>query len=162
MERESRSAKGFIGSNPFAPSSTRLEEQPSVSSSRSSPVTLVAALKARQAAKIRELGDALVTAGFATLDEQAEVLGLSRSTTWTILKANHKASGLSASIINRMLAAPRLPTSARAKLLEYIREKSAGLYGGNRSQLRRFANRVHTAHLEPRAAAATRTRAQVV
>ena len=102
----------------------------------------VAEMKARQSSKIKELGDALVVEGLVTLDQQADALGLSRSTTWTILKANHKASGLSATIINRMLAAPRLPMLARAKLLEYIGEKSAGLYGGSKIQLRRFANRV--------------------
>jgi predicted DNA-binding transcriptional regulator AlpA len=71
-------------------------------------------MKARQSAKIRELREALVASGFLTLDEQSKVLGLSRSTTWTILKGNHKASGLSAAIIDRMLAAPRLPP-ARAR-----------------------------------------------
>jgi hypothetical protein len=47
-------------------------------------------MKARQAAKIRELGHALVDGGFLTLDEQSKVLGLARSTTWTILRASHK------------------------------------------------------------------------
>jgi DNA invertase Pin-like site-specific DNA recombinase len=56
-------------------------------------------MKARQSAKIRELREALVASGFLTLDEQSKALGLSRSTTWTILKGNHKASGLSAAII---------------------------------------------------------------
>ena len=41
--------------------------------------------KARQRSKIREIGDALVTSGFSTLDEQAKVLGLCRSTVWTLL-----------------------------------------------------------------------------
>ena len=63
------------------------------------------------------------------LDDQANALGLSRSTTWTILKGRHKASGLSADIINRMLAAPRLPPLVRAKVLEYVEEKTAGRYG---------------------------------
>jgi len=55
---------------------------------------VVAEMKARQAAKIRELGHALVDSGFMTLDEQAKALGLARSTTWTILRASHKGSGL--------------------------------------------------------------------
>ena len=59
-------------------------------------------MKGRQTLKIRELGDALISEGFVTLDEQALALGLCRSTTWTILKANHKSSGLSATVINRM------------------------------------------------------------
>jgi hypothetical protein len=99
-------------------------------------------MKTRQASKIRELGDALITSGFVTLDQQARALGLCRSTTWTILKGNHKTSGLSASVINRMLAAPQLPPLVRLKILEYIEEKAAGLYGHGKTQLRRFAARL--------------------
>jgi hypothetical protein len=88
--------------------------------------------RARQFSKIRELVEAIKSAGFL----------LSRSTAWTIRKASHKASGLSASIINRMLAAPELPPLARTKILEYVEEKAAGLYGGSRSQRRKFAARL--------------------
>ena len=98
--------------------------------------------KARQSSKIRELGDTLVTAGFVMLDEQAQALGLCRSTTWTILKGNHKTSGLSATVINRMLAAPQLPPLVRLKILEYIEEKAAGLYGHRKTPLRRFVARL--------------------
>jgi hypothetical protein len=66
------------------------------------------------------------------------VLGLPRSTTWTILKGNHKNSGLSAATINRILATPQLPPIVRAKIHEYIEEKIAGLYGDSKTQLRRF------------------------
>ena len=87
--------------------------------------------KARQLSKIRELAEAVEAAGFLTLDEQAKILGLPRSTVWTIRRGSHKATGLSASIINRMLAAPTLPPLVRAKILEYVQEKAAGLYGGS-------------------------------
>jgi hypothetical protein len=103
------------------------------------PLPLNARMKARQSYKIRELAEALKSSGFLALDEQAKALGLSRSTAWTIRKASHKASGLSASIINRMLAAPELPPLARTKILEYVEEKAAGLYGGSGSQRRKFA-----------------------
>src|SRR5437870_3903816 len=73
---------------------------------RQRPLPPSARMKARQSSKIRELVEAVKSAGFSTLDEQAKALGLSRSTAWTIRKTSHKASGLSASIINRMLAAP--------------------------------------------------------
>src|SRR6266540_6090197 len=106
------------------------------------PLPLTARIKALQSSKIREVAEAVKSAGFLTLDEQAKALGLSRSTAWTIRKASHKASGLSASIINRMLAAPELPPLARSKILEYIEEKTAGLYGGSRSQRRKFAARL--------------------
>jgi len=90
----------------------------------------------------QELAEAVKSAGFLTLDEQAKALGLPRSTAWTIHKASHKASSLSASIINRMLAASELPPLARTKILEYVAEKAAGLYGGSRSQRRKFAARL--------------------
>src|SRR6266487_6034524 len=106
------------------------------------PLPLTARIKALQSSKIREVAEAVKSAGFLTLDEQAKALGLSRSTAWTIRKASHKASGLSASIINRMLAAPDLPPLARSKILEYVEEKAAGLYGGSRSQRRKFAARL--------------------
>jgi hypothetical protein len=99
-------------------------------------------MKARQSSKIRELAETVEAAGFRTLDEQAQILGVPRSTAWTIRRGSHKASGLSASIINRMLAAPMLPPLVRAKILEYVEEKAAGVYGGSRSQRRRFAARL--------------------
>ena len=99
-------------------------------------------VKTRQSRRIRELGDALVTGGYVTIDQQAKALGLGRSTAWTILKANHKASGLSAAVINRMLAAPRLPPLVRDKIFEYIDEKVAGSYGHSKTQIRRFSARL--------------------
>ena len=95
-----------------------------------------------QAFKIRELGEALVAAGYVTLGEQADALGLCRSTTWTILRGTHKNSGLSATVIKRMLASPQLPPSVRAKLIEYVEEKIAGRYGHGKAQLRAFAGRL--------------------
>jgi len=103
---------------------------------------LIQDMRARQLSKIRELGDALIAEGYLTLDEQARVLGLGLSTTWTILKRTYKTSGLSADTINRMLAAPRLPALVRAGILEYIDEKTAALYGHSNTQLRRFAIRL--------------------
>jgi hypothetical protein len=121
-------------SDVFRPSSTARRQARS-----QRPLPLTAGMKARQSSKIREIAEALKSAGSFTLHEQAKALGLSRSTAWTIRKASHKASGLSASIINRMLAAPELPPLARTKILEYVEEKAAGLYGGSRSQRRNFA-----------------------
>ena len=95
-----------------------------------------------QVEKIREIGEALVSSGLVTLDEQAEALGLCRSTTWTILQANHKNSGLSATVINIMLDSPRLPPAVRATILEYVEEKIAGRYGHGRQQRSRFAERL--------------------
>src|SRR5882724_6135272 len=83
-------------------------------------VTSQSTTKARQAHKIRELGDALVAAGYNSLDQQAKTLGLPRSTTWTIIRAGHKSSGLSAAVINRILSTPQLPSEVRARILEYV------------------------------------------
>ena len=89
-------------------------------------------VKARQSSKIRELGEALITAGFVSLDAQARVLGLPRSTAWTILSANHKSTGISAKIIRRMLSSEPLPQLVRAKIIQYAEEKAAGIYGGTK------------------------------
>src|SRR3979411_684143 len=94
-------------------------------SRRKGPRLMISEMKARQSCKIRELGDALTTAGFLTLDEQARALGLSRSTAWAVLKANHKASGLAAGTVNQMLSSPALPPRARATILTDVEEKLA-------------------------------------
>ena len=109
-------------------------------SSKTNPGVL-SEMKARQSAKIRELGQDLIDAGLRTLDAQADALGLPRSTAWTIVKTCHKTSGLSAGSIERMLAS-KLPPRARATIVEYVEEKSFGLYGGSRRQQQRFAVRL--------------------
>ena len=102
----------------------------------------VADMKERQAAKIREIHEALIAEGCTSLDDQAAALGLSRSTTWTIIRGSHKASGLSATIIARMLSAPRLQPRVRNKIFEYIAEKRAGYYGNSKARVQKFVDRV--------------------
>src|SRR6516225_4948351 len=99
----------------------------------------IAEAKVRQSSKIRELRIALRSVGLIELDEQARALGLPRSTTWKTLKGDHMASGLSAMVISRMLSAPRLPPVVRTKILEYVREKTDGVYGHGKRQLLRFS-----------------------
>ena len=106
------------------------------------PPCSLSIMKARQAAKMREIRDALEAEGCTSLDQQAEVLGLSRSTAWTVLMGSHKCSGLSANVIRRMLSAPRLHASVRGKILEYVQEKASGQYGGSTARLRQFLRRV--------------------
>jgi hypothetical protein len=96
-------------------------------------------MKERQRSKIEELRRALAAAGILTLDEQAEVLALCRSTTWSVLRATHKTSGLSAGVIARMLASPLLPALARRTILEYVHERLAGLYGHSERRRREFS-----------------------
>ena len=113
-------------------------------SSSSSSRTQCREMKARQSAKIREIGDALRVAGYVALDEQAVVLGLSRSTAWTILRVAHKSTGLSAAVINRMLAAPGLPPAVRKTILEYVKEKAVGLHGHRAKGRRTFVANLST------------------
>lgn len=97
---------------------------------------------ARQCAQIREIADALAANGFTGLDEQANVLGVSRATAWNLRHYPHKNSGLSAGILIRMLSQPQLPASVRANVIEYIHAKAAGTYGHNAVQCRRFVARM--------------------
>ena len=106
-----------------------------------------AGVKGRQSAKIREIADALISEGFRTLDAQAKALGLSRSTTWTILKGNHKSTGLSAKTINRLLL-QRLPPLVRAKILVYVEEKASGRYGHSAKIRRKFITALSTKRIE--------------
>ena len=92
------------------------------------------------------LRQALADAGVLSLDQQAKSLGVSRSTAWAVLKGNHKSYGLSATLINRMLASPQLPRSARKIILEYVEEKSAGAYGHGKEPLRQFRARLANGH----------------
>ena len=101
----------------------------------------------QQRLKIEEIGTMLAECGFVALDEQADVLGLSRSTAWTILRGKHKTSGLSAMTINRMLDTGRLPPKVRLKLLEYIAEKMSGAYGDRKHSLKAFASRISPVHM---------------
>jgi len=101
-------------------------------------MTTLQLAKTRQLAKIRQLGEALLGAGHLLLEEQASVLGLARSTTWAILNARHKHSGLSGAVIRQILDQPDLPLPVRIQIAEYINEKCAGIYGHTPMQVRRF------------------------
>ena len=97
--------------------------------------------KLRQCAKIAELRKALMDAGFNSLNSQARVLGLGRSTAWVILKAGHKSTGLTGSIIRRMSNSSELPLGARQVIEQYIAQKIAGAYGHDKKQIRKFRER---------------------
>ena len=95
-------------------------------------------MRASQVNKIRELRQALIDAGFVSLDQQATALGLPRSTTWAVLKGNHKCSGLRAGLIARMWGAPKLPPPAKKILADYVTAKSRGAYGHSDVMRKRF------------------------
>src|SRR4051812_26859186 len=92
----------------------------------------------RQERKIQEIGEALVTAGLTSLDKQAAALGLVRSTAWFILQAKQKRAGITTATLHRVLQSPHLPQTVRAKVLEYVAEKAAGLYGHKEAHLQDF------------------------
>ena len=101
-------------------------------------------VKVQQCAKIGELRQALVDAGFHSLDSQAIALGLARSTTWVILKARHKSSGLTGSVIRQILRSPELPATAERVIQQYVAQKMAGAYGHDRKQIQKFRARLET------------------
>jgi hypothetical protein len=101
-----------------------------------------AVTKELQLARIREIGHTLASMGYTTIDQQSAILGICRSTAWTLVKSCHKASGLSAHLIKQMLAAPALPPAVRQKILEYVHERATGLYGHSRSQCQKFLDRL--------------------
>ena len=101
-------------------------------------------MKTRQSVKIREIMSALSSAGFRSLDAQAEVLGLSRSTAWTLRQDNHKTTGLSAKVICSSLWQRELPPRVRAIILEYVEEKSQGYYGHTAAVRRKFITTLET------------------
>jgi predicted DNA-binding transcriptional regulator AlpA len=103
--------------------------------------------RADQCAKIEEICKSLVACRLIALDDQAQALGLSRSTTWTLLRGVHKCSGLSAATVNKILSAPRLPPTVRVKVLEYVAEKLAGKYGDRPHRLKAYARRLDPRHL---------------
>ena len=56
------------------------------------PKFSVLEMKTRQAAKLREIREALIADGVVGLNKQAATLGLSRSTAWTIVTGIRKAT----------------------------------------------------------------------
>jgi hypothetical protein len=63
---------------------------------------------------------------------------LSRSTAWAVLQADHKSSGLSASVISRILRSQELPPTGRRVIEEYIHERLLGAYGHTITAIMRF------------------------
>jgi len=76
----------------------------------------------RRTTPIQPIADALVAAGYTSLDKQARALGIHRATVWTIIKKKHKLGRLNANTAERMLANPELPTCVRNILEQYKAE----------------------------------------
>jgi hypothetical protein len=67
----------------------------------------------RRKIPIQLVAEALVKAGYTSLDAQAKALGLHRSTTWTIMKTKHKLGHLNNKTVRCILANPDTPVSVR-------------------------------------------------
>jgi len=99
--------------------------------------TLDARAKARQALKLEQIRNALIKAGYRSVAEQANILGVKRSTAWAFLNRN-KRSGPSAVVLKRILSSPNLPPTVRRRIEEYIDQKIAGLYGHTKPRTKWF------------------------
>jgi len=81
------------------------------------------ASSARRTVPVQHIADALVRAGYVSLDEQAKALGIHRATAWTIIKTKHKLGYLNATTTERMLANAELPQCIRDVLQRYVAER---------------------------------------
>jgi hypothetical protein len=101
--------------------------------------------KERQALKLAEIREALVTSGYNTTAKQAGILGLGRSTAWVVLNRDKRA-GPSAKVIKRILSSPQVPKKVRLKLEQYVEERIRGRYGHSKQRTRWFGAQFQTGH----------------
>jgi hypothetical protein len=73
---------------------------------------------------IQLIADAVIRAGYISLDEQAKALGLRRSTAWTIMKAKHKLGHLNNKTVRSILANPDTPVSVRVIIRTMLSRKN--------------------------------------
>ena len=93
--------------------------------------------KEKQALKLAEIREALVSAGYNTTAKQAAVLGVGRSTAWWLLNRDKRA-GPSAKVIKRILLSPQIPKRVRRKVEQYVEQKIRGLYGHSEQRTQWF------------------------
>src|SRR3974390_1583770 len=98
--------------------------------------------KEKQALKLAEIREALVTAGYNTTAKQAAVLGVGRSTAWWLLNRDKRA-GPSAKVIKRILLSPQVPKKVRLKVEQYVENKIRGIYGHSEQRAQRFGDQFH-------------------
>jgi transcriptional regulator with XRE-family HTH domain len=96
---------------------------------RQPPTASFAKGKVRRSIKLREVELVLRRAGLITLDEQARALGLSRTTTWKILRGNRKSFEPSAASINRILRAHAYLCQSELKFLNTFKIEFLGCTG---------------------------------
>lgn len=106
------------------------------------PAARLASLRAKQAETFRALRLALIANGIDSINEQARVLCLPRSTAWFVLQSNHKWRGLNAAQVVRMLRSQCLPEDVRRVVLRYVHERAQGTYGHTEVMRRKFVLRL--------------------
>ena len=72
----------------------------------------------------RPIANALIKAGYLSLDAQAKALGVSRSTAWTIVNTKQKLGRLNNKTARCILANPNAPASVRAIILTMFDRKN--------------------------------------
>jgi hypothetical protein len=77
----------------------------------------------RYTVTLQNISEALIAAGFVSLDEQAKALGVHRATAWTIIKHKHKLDRLQRETVARILANPGTPRSVRSVVEQYAAER---------------------------------------
>ena len=114
---------GYMGKKPPEPIRRRLSGTRASLSVRLKAVRHLNTSSARRTVPVQHIADALVGAGYISLEEQAKALGVHRSTAWTIIKTKHKLGYLNAKTTERMLANPELPPCIRDVLQRYGAER---------------------------------------
>jgi hypothetical protein len=76
----------------------------------------------RRKIPIQNVAEALIEAGYTSLDSKAKALGLHRATAWTIIKMKHKLGRLNTKTVERILANPNTPPSVRAIIQQALAE----------------------------------------
>jgi len=102
----------------------------------------LASMRAKQIDDLRALRWALIVNGITSLAQQARVLGLPRSTAWSVLQGSYKGAGLSADVVVRMLRSRRLPEDARGVVIRYVQQRVNGAYGHSELVRQRFVVRL--------------------
>jgi hypothetical protein len=92
--------------------------------------------------KIAEIKNVLIACGLIGLDDQAEALGIKRTTAWHLLSGRHKQGGMSASVISDIRRSPKLPDRVRVVIEDYVVRKLAGQYGHSKLAIARFRQRL--------------------
>jgi len=77
----------------------------------------------RRTVPVEPIVNALLAAGYSSLDNQAKALGVHRATAWTIIKNKHKLGRLNQATVSRILANSGTPHSVRLIVEQCLKEQ---------------------------------------